>query len=164
MKRIIWVMVAIVTLLSFAGCGDNEKQKVIIDYVNNGIVGLDELKIQAFESYNSVVGENYTDDYIAYLELTQNTIVMAEELKAEAIRVANEITDKEIQEVHNLYVEFTTEYVGALDFLIYGYENSSLTLIEEGHAKLSAVETLALEYENALISLGEKYGVTIQMK
>ncbi|PFG04217.1 hypothetical protein [Bacillus sp. es.034] len=74
---------------------DADKQKAIINFINEDIKRVAEYEVVAFESLASVSGVNYTDDETLYKELTSTTIPSYEKALGEAESIEREIPELE---------------------------------------------------------------------
>ncbi|MGF3105547.1 hypothetical protein [Rossellomorea sp. DUT-2] len=63
---------------------DADKQKAILQFINEDIYKVAEYEVVAFQSLASVSGVNFTDDPTVYKELTRNTIPAYEKALKEA--------------------------------------------------------------------------------
>ena len=115
-------------------------------------------------SYNSVMGDHYSDDYTTYNEIKTVTLPAANRLISEANTVYNNLSSKEIKEVHMIYIDFCNTYCEAFELIMEGIEQQSIATVQKGNRKLESTVKLASDYQNGLKHLAEKYGLKWDIK
>lgn len=162
MKKLLAVLMCAALLLAVAGCGNSEKQDALVNYINVDLAEISELETAFLESYGSVTGDNYTDDETMYTELSENTVVLARQLSDAATNLASTITDPQLLEVHKLYMESSSNYLNAITLMLAALENQDMAQVTEANEKISAANTLGLDFQTKLNALAEEYGVVLE--
>lgn len=156
------VFVALV-LFSVRGLIGNTS-KELLNYINNDMQKLAITENEMRNSYNSVMGDHYSDDYTAYIALKNVTLPAANRLISEANTVYNNLSSKEIKEVHMIYIDFCNTYCEAFEYILEGIEQQNTATVQKGNRKLESTAKLASDYQNGLKRLANKYGVKWYIK
>ena len=159
MKKVMALIFVIVMVFGLTGCRAVERQEALLDYINNDVAELGTIEEELLASYESVSGENYTDDLEMYTEFTSNTSDLARNLNEKAVEIAEEITDEEILEVHRLYMNYSNKFMSVINLMISALENQDITLAVEANEKLNEANNYALDFRKALSRLAEKRDV-----
>lgn len=162
MKRITSIFLVLFLLLGVGGCGNSEKQEMLLKYINEDTAEMGEIESELLESYGSVTGDNYSSDIETYTEFNNNTITLARELSDEAVDISFSITDDEILEVHRIYMDYSNKFLSAVGIMISAIENQDTAQISEANEKLNEANNLALDYKRELQNLAKKYNIEIQ--
>lgn len=162
MKKVVTLMLALAITIGITGCGNSEKQEALIDYINNSMAELGAIEAELLESYESVTGDNYTNDLDMLTELTTNTSVLARELQDKAVEIAEDITDAEILAVHQLYMNYSSKLMNAINLTILGIETQDMTAILEVNEMINESNNHILDYKEALYKLAEERRVTFE--
>ncbi|PFA68074.1 hypothetical protein CN378_08155 [Bacillus sp. AFS015802] len=140
---------------------DADKQKAIIEFINEDIQKVAQYEVLAFESLASVSGVNYTDDQTLYQELTTTTIPSYEKALEEAKSIEGEIP--ELEEMTDRIVEATQVFYDSLMLEKKAIEDQDEGLIEESNAKIEEYYRLVEAYHSDMKLLAEQYDVTYQV-
>ncbi len=162
MKRAIALILGVVLMLSLVGCFDTAKQDAILKYVNEDLASILELETKFIESYESVSGENYTDDATMYTELVNNTSIYARDLSNAVTNLADSITDADLLAIHKLYMEATTKNSAAITTMISALENADYAQVSTANELLGEASSLLVDYRTKLTALAEENGVTFE--
>lgn len=159
---IIYVMLCIFFLLfSFRGLLSHTS-KELMDYINNDVPKLLQIEMKMLNSYNSVAGANYTDDYSMYNALKNTTLPTANRLVSEANSIYGKLSAKEIKEVHLLYMDLCNTYCEAFEFVVEGIEQQNTTIIYKANRTIEQATKLLIDYQDALRRLADKYGLELE--
>lgn len=164
MKRVISMVMVLILMVGLVGCGSNEKQEMLLQYINNDIVAMGEIETKLLASYGSVTGENYTDDNVMYREFSDNTVNLARQLNDKAVEVASKITDEDILEVHRVYMDYSNKYLSVITIMLSALENQDSAQVTEANEKLNEANNLALDYRTKLNNLAKENNVEIETK
>ena len=99
------IIVAIMTMLLSVVCLDAVKtlcKKTFLITLTRNFPSLADLETEAMQKYESVTGDNYTDDFVLY-ETLSNEIIPTYRKFVEGLEEIKPKT-KEVQELHGLYV------------------------------------------------------------
>jgi hypothetical protein len=140
---------------------DADKQKAIIQFINEDIYKVAEYEVVAFQSLASVSGVNYTDDPTVYNELTSNTIPAYEKALKEAKGIEAEIPELEV--MTDRIVTATQTFYDALILEKKAIEDQDEGLINQSNAKIEEYYKLVKAYHSDMKLLAEKYDVTYDL-
>ena len=163
-KRIIAgaVYLVLAAILAVYSVAFNSTSKELVKYVNTDMKQLAINETKMLNSYNSVIGANYTDDLTFYSEIKNVSLPAADDLLSDANKIYRRLSSKEIKEVHSIYVDFCTTYREGFENIIEGMAIQDNSLIQKGAKKLLKTERLSSDYLNALENLCDKYGIEIK--
>lgn len=159
MKRILSFILIFLLAIGLIGCNNTEKQDALLQYINVDMVELVEIEEDLLYSYESVTGDNYSSDLETYNEFYDNTILLARELNDAAVTLSFSISDSEILDVHRIYMDYSNKFLSTLSIMISALENQDYTQLAEANEKLNEANNLALDYQQALLDLAEKYDI-----
>lgn len=148
------------TLFTFRGYFSNTSRE-LIDYVNNDVTELAKTETKMLDSFDSASGDNFTDDYSLYNEITTTTLPTAESLVSQADEIYNDLSSKEIKEVHSIYMDYCKTYCEALEYVLDAIEQQNTTTLDEANSKFEQAAGLAADYQDRLKRLADKCGVEI---
>lgn len=160
MKRyMVFLVTVIFALLFLVGCGQDPVQKDLIDYMNNKLAPLAETEAQIADSYDSVIGENYTSDEETYKVLTEDVMPKYRDfvLKLEEIQPQTQ----EVREVHELYVTAVNKQYNAIVQMIAAIEHQDTNLVVEANQKLDEGRKGIRDFHAKLQVLAAKHNVEI---
>jgi hypothetical protein len=140
---------------------DADKQKAILQFINEDIYKVAEYEVVAFQSLASVSGVNYTDDPTVYNELTSNTIPAYEKALKEAKGIETEIPELEV--MTDRIVTATQTFYDALILEKKAIEDQDEGLINQSNAKIEEYYKLVKAYHSDMKLLAEKYDVTYDL-
>ncbi|MGM0752838.1 MAG: hypothetical protein ACQET6_13025 [Bacillota bacterium] len=143
------------------GMTDADKQKAILQFINEDIYKVAEYEVVAFQSLASVSGVNYTDDSTVYNELTSNTIPAYGKALEEAKGIEAEIP--ELVEMTERIVTATQTFYDALLLEKKAIENQDEALINDSNAKIEEYYKLVEAYHSDMKLLAEQYDVTYEL-
>ncbi|WGG45635.1 hypothetical protein [Rossellomorea sp. DA94] len=138
-----------------------DKQKAILQFINEEIYKVAEYEVVAFQSLASVSGVNYTDDQTVYKELTTITIPAYEKALNEAQGIEAGIP--ELEEMANRVVTATQTFYDALILEKKAIEDQDEGLINESNAKMEEYYKLVDAYHSDMKLLAEEYNVTYDL-
>ncbi|MEI2665830.1 hypothetical protein [Rossellomorea sp. LJF3] len=138
-----------------------DKQKAILQFINEDIYKVAEYEVVAFQSLASVSGVNFTDDQTVYRELTTITIPAYEKALNEAQGIEAGIP--ELEEMANRVVTATQTFYDALILEKKAIEDQDEGLIDESNAKMEEYYKLVDAYHSDMKLLAEKYNVTYDL-
>ncbi|MCC5803447.1 putative periplasmic lipoprotein [Rossellomorea vietnamensis] len=138
-----------------------DKQKAILQFINEDIYKVAEYEVVAFQSLASVSGVNYTDDQTVYRELTTITIPAYEKALNEAQGIEAGIP--ELEEMATRVVTATQTFYDALILEKKAIEDQNEGLINESNAKMEEYYKLVDAYHSDMKLLAEEYNVTYDL-
>ncbi|UXH42998.1 hypothetical protein N5C46_15035 [Rossellomorea vietnamensis] len=138
-----------------------DKQKAILQFINEDIYKVAEYEVVAFQSLASVSGVNYTDDQTVYRELTTITIPAYEKALNEAQGIEAGIP--ELEEMADRVVTATQTFYDALILEKKAIEDQDEGLINESNTKMEEYYKLVDAYHSDMELLAEEYNVTYDL-
>ncbi|MCA0151381.1 hypothetical protein LCD52_22015 [Rossellomorea vietnamensis] len=138
-----------------------DKQKAILQFINEDIYKVAEYEVVAFQSLASVSGVNYTDDQTVYRELTTITIPAYKKALNEAQGIEAGIP--ELEEMATRVVTATQTFYDALILEKKAIEDQDEGLINESNAKMEEYYKLVDAYHSDMKLLAEEYNVTYDL-
>ncbi|WP_338779486.1 hypothetical protein [Metabacillus sp. FJAT-52054] len=149
------------------GCSDKEnsqkelskeeKQKIILTYVNESTQKVSDYEVEAFNSLSSVSGDNYSDDKTLLAELVNNTMPAYEKAVKEAKSIKPEI--KELDSPAKKMVTATETFYSALELEKEALEKSDEEIMQKSNQKMLEYQKLIKEYHAEMKQITKKYNV-----
>lgn len=162
-KKILMTFLAVVFVVCLAGCGSDEKQTELINYINgDAFKEIGKLEKEMQDSYNSVSGDNYKSDEKMYKEIKDNTSVLARDLNAKALKLSEDLEDEKIVKVHKIYIDYTADFLSALNLMESALENQDVSKVSEANEKLNSSNQKGIDYRTELKKLAKEYDVEIK--
>ncbi|KUP09447.1 hypothetical protein Q75_00555 [Bacillus coahuilensis p1.1.43] len=137
-----------------------EKVEAFLTFMERDIEKVSRYEVEAFDSHNSVTGEDYTDDFVMYDELVNHTIPTYEKAVAAAREI--EVQSEELVTVKEQVVIATETFYEALLLEKQALEDQDEALIVEFQAKLEEYYQLIDAYHTDMELLAEKYNVNYE--
>ncbi|WP_404446062.1 hypothetical protein LG307_20645 [Sutcliffiella horikoshii] len=146
----------LVMLLSACSTTDTEKDD-LITYINTELPKVAELELEAIDSYSSVSGQNYTDDWTMYEIIDTVTIPAYEEFitKLESIRPKTEV----VREIHEIYIEGSNAQLQGFKKIRVALEQQDYDKVFEANEHLDHGRAKIREFQTKLDDLMEEHGV-----
>lgn len=156
MKKLLCFL-AILSLLALSACSADPVQEDLMTYVNEDLMGIFELEAEAVDSYSSVSGNNYTDDWTMYETMDAVTIPAYTEFieKLESIRPET----KEVRAVHEIYIDASNTQFRSMKMILIALELQSYDKILEANELLDEGRTKLRQFQDELEELMEEHEV-----
>ncbi|MDB9822435.1 hypothetical protein OAC89_01910 [Deltaproteobacteria bacterium] len=123
--------------------------KELVNYVNQGILRIEELEKRSLESYASVTGENYTTDERAYEEL-KDVVIPIYKRFLDGLKSINP-ENEDIKRVHGIYIRGAESMYDGFKTKMLGIENKNEPIKIQGNEKIvygrEEIERWQLELE-----------------
>lgn len=149
------------TFLLLVGCSfwSDPVQDDLLNYINNELDALVELEEEAVSEYESVVGDNYIDDWTTYFHIEEVVIPKYRHFvdKLESIRPAT----KEVREVHEIYIEAVNKQQNAMVKILAGIEAQNLELIFDANELLDEGRAGIRKFINEIEELADNHNVVL---
>ena len=157
MKKLLFLLTS---TLFLAACGSNPVQDDLINYINEETAPLFETESEIIGAYESVTGDNYTDDNALY-DVLENTIIP---MYSDFIDDIEQITPEteEVRALHEEYIEASNLQYNAMLKILSALENQDYALISEANEMLSEGRSMMRQYTNDLESLAEENNVEFE--
>nr|WP_082892061.1 hypothetical protein [Sutcliffiella horikoshii] len=143
-------------LLSACSTTDSEKDD-LINYINTELPKVAELEFEAIDSYGSVSGQNYTDDWTMYEIIDTVTIPAYEEFitKLESIRPKTEA----VREIHEIYIEGSNAQLQGFKKIRVALEQQDYDKVFEANEHLDEGRAKIRQFQIKLEDLMHEHGV-----
>lgn len=164
-KKILSILLTTLMAFCLVGCGDNEQQTELLDYVNgDAFKEIVKVETEMVESYSSVSGDNYTSDDTMYKEIKDKTTVLAKELNDKALKISEDLKDEKLIKVHKIYIDYTANFLSALNMMEAALDSQDMTKVSDANEKLNNANQKAIDYKTELKKLAKEYDVEIKEK
>ncbi|MDY0409120.1 hypothetical protein ACFFIS_17535 [Virgibacillus soli] len=157
MKKIIGIFM-MVGLLALAACA-SPVAKEIERYVNEDLKPLADMEDEVIAEYDSVIGDNHTDDYETYTHIDEVVLPKYRDFidKLEAIKLET----PEVREVHETYISAANKQFNAFGKILSALEEGDFAIIEEANEMLEEARRGMRDYQAQLESLAKENGVEL---
>ena len=156
-KTILYMITALLIATFLSACEGSAGQKELIHYINDCLPPIAEIETRVINRYDSVSGENYTDDLTMYTalkdEIVPNSLKLIE--AAEAITVENE----KIKDLHEIYIDAINKQHSAFTTILSAIESQDYSKVSEANTMLSDARKGVRDYLYALEELKKEYNV-----
>lgn len=153
------VYTLLITLcICLIGCSNQVRDELLI-YVNDGLSGLLDAESAAIEAFESVRGENYTDDEQLYSVLTQTVIPIYTKFVEDLEALAAKLKTEEVRKLHEKYIEGANMQNSALITLKIALEEGDSNKVLIANDKLTQGRKMVREWIAALDDLCDKYDI-----
>jgi hypothetical protein len=160
MKKSLFFLLLTVISLLIVGCFSDPVKEDLEDYVNNGVLPLmsDEEEILAL--YDSVTGNNYTNDFILYETIQEEIIPKYRRFidNIEAIRP----TTPEVRKIHEIYIHASNEQFNAMVMILDAIDYQDHGLLKDANEKLHEARTLLRNFQYELDDLLDKHNLEVE--
>ena len=166
MKKFLLLVLCFALVFTFTGCVSNEKADKktdeLVSYINNDLAELADIEEAFLESYESVTGDNYVDDYTTYEELSNNTLPLIQQLDNKTVEISENITDNKIREVHRLYMNYTSKNLNAIITMIDALETQDVSRVTDANDMINEANNVITDFQIKLDELMDEYGVVME--
>ena len=149
--------------LGLSSCS-NEVSDDLLDYINKQLPKVADNESEAVELYESVSGDNYTDDERMYSVIKNDVVPIYKKFIDGLKSISSEIKTEEVQKVHQQYIEAASlQYDGFL-LILSAIETQDPNQITKANEKLNKGSDLIDEYNSDLEKLCKKNNVDLTME
>ncbi len=149
--------------LGLSSCS-NEVSDDLLDYINKQLPKVADNESEAVELYESVSGDNYTDDERMYSVIKNDVVPIYKKFIDGLKSISSEIKTEEVQKVHQQYIEAASlQYDGFL-LILFAIETQDPNQITKANEKLNKGTDLLDEYNSDLEKLCKKNNVDLTME
>lgn len=134
----------------------------LLTYINTEIPAVNKYESTALDSYNSVIGTNYTDDQTLYIALTQTVIPSYSLLKSSLEDITLRLKTKEVRTLNERYIDGANEQYDAFLLLKTALEQGDSSIVQQADEKLNTGRKHIREWKIELDDLCKKNGVKIE--
>ena len=129
----------------------------VVNYVNQGLIGIAELERRSLESYASVTGENYTSDQRVYEELKNFIVPIYKRFLDGLHNIAPK--NEEVRRVHVIYIQAAESMYDGFRTKMVGIENNDENIIIQGNQKIEKGRMGIEKWRSELNELYKEQGV-----
>jgi hypothetical protein len=158
MKKVLVLLTVAFVAMSLFACGGDPIQDDLMNYVNEGLPQIAELENTVTEAYQSVTGDNYSDDETMY-NVIQNEVIPASLLLIDAIESISPET-VEVRNLNETYISAVNIQNQAFTTILAGLENEDYDKITEANDKLDTSRKLMRDFSTDLEALAAEHNVT----
>ncbi|WP_409294299.1 hypothetical protein V1498_13870 [Peribacillus sp. SCS-26] len=161
MKKI-WFMLLLALPLALAGCGSDPVQDEILKYVNEEMPKLADKEEKVIKDYESITGQNYTDDQTMYDKLQGTIIPKYNEFISDLEGV--EVDSKDLSNIHEGYIEAVNIQGEAFVKMTEAIEKQDSGLIAEANSMLADARKKMRTFQSDIKGLAKEHDVTFEEK
>ncbi|MGG4490401.1 hypothetical protein [Metabacillus idriensis] len=161
MKKLLCVCLFIFLFL-LSGCSGSEDpvQEELLSYVNEILPEVTEKETAAISAYDSVSGENYTNDEVMYSVMVDEVSPTYNSFIADLEEV--QVESEKLKALHENYIEAVNIQHSAFILIISGLEEQDRGKIIEANEKLATARKMIREFSDELETLAEEHDVTLE--
>ncbi|MCW5911982.1 MAG: hypothetical protein KIT62_12955 [Cyclobacteriaceae bacterium] len=150
----------LLALLALFQCSQNPVQQDLLNYINVEMPKVATLESDAITAYGSVSGENYEDDSIMYVTITETVIPKYQEFYSllESIKPATE----EVAALHKEYVHAAADQLQAFKLIIEAIEKQDAQIITRANEDLAEGRALLKMWRADLDAACAKHNVVFK--
>lgn len=152
-------LIIIISITALLSACSSPAQDEILNYLNEELPGIGEMEAEVINKYDSVTGDNYTDDETLYNALNEEIIPLYSDFIDELESI--EIKDKDLRAIHEGYIEAVNQQSGAFNKMITALENQDAALIEEVNEILNQSRKAMRDYQYDLQEFADENDVEI---
>lgn len=167
MKKTLLLLVFVIMAVALVACGantngDKSVHDDLLNYGNVELKKLTSLETSVGQTYESVSGENYSDDSTMLAALEDKIIPESEELVEAAENL--DIESKEVQDVHDIYISATRDQHQSFETMVEALKNQNPDQITEANEKMDSARSKSADYLDELKSLAEENNVNFDIE
>lgn len=159
-NKLFFVVLSISLSLFLISCGSTEKQDALLKYLNEDLQAAEEYENIVVTTYDSLTGDNYTDDYTLYSQL--KTTILPNSLKLIDSVESIECNFDELRNVHELYLNALNKQYQAFTIMLSALENQDYSQVAEANELLSQARKGVRDYTSELKTLCENNNVSLE--
>jgi len=133
----------------------------LLNYVNKYLPKVADKETEALDFYDSVRGDNYTDDESMYYTIQNNVLPIYSAFIDELEPIANNLKTPEVKEVHEKYIEAANTQFSAFILILSALENQDYNQMAKANEKLDLGRKLLREWKSELEKLCEENNVEL---
>lgn len=148
-------------LIGFSSCS-NQVSDDLLNYVNKQLPKVADNESKAVESYESVSGDNFTDDETMYYVIQNEVIPVYRKFIDQLESISEELETEEVKKVHEKYIEAAKVQKTAFMLILSGLENQDYNEMAEANEKLDKGRKLLREYKSDLKKICKENNVDLK--
>ncbi len=161
LRKIIFFVIGAVVVLGvmfFQG----KKQDEILNYINKDLQELSVIENQMIDSYQSVIGDNYSNDNTTLKEFKNNTVVLTKEFKEKTIEISKGLKNKNLIKTHKILMDYASTFDGAVELFISALEDKDTDKVAQANAKIGQADDLIAEFRDSLSLLAAENNIELK--
>ena len=160
LKLIVWLLLGI--CFSLVCCASNKAGTDLVNYVNQGILGIADLERVSLENYAAVTGKNYTTDQRVYEALKDQVIPIYKRF-LDGLRDINP-QDEAVKRLHGIYIKGAELLYSGFKMKMLGIEKNDKNLIIMSNEKIEKGRIENERWRKELDTLCQQQGVAEEKK
>ncbi len=156
MKKLLSLTLAALMSVLLLSCGVSLADE-LVSYINDDMPAILSLEEQMTASFDSITGDNFTNDADMYTEIAEVTLPAVTEMNTLATAIVPE--NKELSAVHSLLCEYTAKYMEAYTTLLTALESQDEALVDVANVTLEEAAALSVTYYDDLYNLAINNGI-----
>lgn len=139
------------------GCATDKVAYDLVDYVNQGLLRIEELEKRSLEEYAGVTGNNYKNDREVY-ETLKTKVIPTYQRFVEGLREINPNED-EVRRVHGVYVRAAEKELEGFKNKMRGIKRNDIRTINAGNEMIENGSREIEGWREELLALCAEHGV-----
>ena len=149
-------------ILMVTGCATNKVAIELVDYINQGILGIADLERISLEHYAAVTGKNYTTDQRVYEALKENVIPTYKRFLEELRNIP--LKQEEIIRLHKIYLYGASMLYDGFKLKMIGLEQKDESIIILANQKIEKGRIETERWRQELMPFAKKHGAEEERK
>lgn len=159
MKRRLFAL-AFPFILILSGCFGDLIQDDLVNYFSVEMENAYELEEIAISAYDSVSGNNYTNDEVMYYALVDEVVPNYSEFIDELDNVI--IETEELKVIHQIFIEGAEKQLEGFEMIIDALVAQDTNLVQAANVKLTEGKKLIEKYTKKINKLAEEHNVEFE--
>lgn len=155
MKRLMSVI--FISLLVLTGCGSDPVHDELLNYINTDMKPLAAKEQKVLDDYDSVTGNNYTDDETLYNKLIDEILPEYRDFISELEGI--NIETKELSDIHEKYIDAANTQQQGLIKITDALEKQNIGLAAEANQMLTEGRKGLRDYQKEIKNLAKEHNV-----
>jgi hypothetical protein len=162
MKNRITYSLLIALCIFLTQCSSDPVEKDLLNYINVELPKVASLESEAVGAYESVAGENYTNDSAMYYKIKEVVLPKYTEF-ATKLKAITPATD-ELKKIHAEYVEASQDQLEGFTIILDALEKQSIEEVKQANVDLAAAGKLISDWKKDLTETCKKHNVVLEQK
>lgn len=146
--------------LGFTSCS-NQVSDELSYYINKQLTKVAEKESEAIDLFDSVTGNNFTDDETMYFTLQNDVIPVYSDFITQLESISAELETEEVQKVHEKYIEGANIQNNGFVLVLSALESNDRTLMAQANEKLAKGRKLIRNFKSDLKKLCKENNVEL---
>ena len=159
-KLVNWLLIGV--CLFVVCCASNKAGLELVNYVNQGILGIADLERISLEHYASVTGKNYTTDKRVY-DVLKDQVVPVYKRFLDGLRDIR-AKDEALKRLHGVYIKGAELLYSGFKMKMLGIEKKDRNLIILSNEKIEKGRVENERWRKELMAISKQHGVAEEKK